>query len=142
MKEMDYVVTGAGAQRTITARSERAKKRTPEPREFPDRESALAFVKEGVAGGYIFSGRDLVDPEYKLVKYGYFIEGNGGQLIPAGQDWGPPEPVFEPGDVYPGGSKNGKHAIVRHVIGGESAKKVGLGIMIVVEEVTVPAGAN
>ena len=34
MKEMDYVITGAGARRTITPRSERAIKRTPEPQEF------------------------------------------------------------------------------------------------------------
>lgn len=45
MKEINYVVNGAGAQRTIAARSDRAKKRTPEPRKFNDNASALEFVK-------------------------------------------------------------------------------------------------
>jgi len=93
MKEIDYLIMGVGAHRTITARSERAKKRTPEPQEFPDNAGALEFVRAGVKEGYRFSGRELVDREYKLVRYGYFVKVNGGQLVPAGQDWGPPDPV-------------------------------------------------
>jgi hypothetical protein len=142
MKEMDYVIMGAGAQRTITARSERAKKRSPDPHEFPDNATALEFVKEGVKEGYRFSGRELVDPEYKLVRYGYFMKANGGQIIPSGQDWGPPEPVFEPGDVYPSGPRNGKYAIVLQVITGEFAKKAGVGVMVVLEERAAASSAN
>jgi hypothetical protein len=143
MKKADYVIFGTSpTARRITAQSESAKKRTPEPHEFPDKASALAFVKEGAAEGYRFSGRELVDPEYKLVSYGYFVKNDNGQLIPSGQDWGPPDPVFEKGDVMPGGPKNGKHAVVLQVVGGDFAKKAGFGFMIVLEEVTLAAGAN
>lgn len=133
MKEMDYVVTGAGARRTITPRSARAKQRTPETKEFPDNASALEFVKAGVAEGYRFSGRDIVDREYKLVKYGYFVKANR-RLVRSGQDWGPPDPVFEPGDTYPGGPRNGKHATVLEVITGELAQKNGVGVMVILKE--------
>ncbi len=112
MKDMDYVVTGAGTQRTITARSERAKRRTPDPVNFNDNASALEFVKAANAEGYRFSGQQLVDREYKLVRYGYFVKANGGQLARSGQDWGPPDPVFEPGDVYPGGPTLRRQAIL------------------------------
>jgi len=133
MKVMDYVVTGAGAQKTITARSERAKKRTPEPVNFKDNAGALEFVKAANAEGYRFSGQDLVDQEYKLVRYGYFVKVNGGELVRSGQDWGPPDPVFEPG-VYPGGPRNGKEAVVLNVVKGDFAKKVGVDVMVVLEE--------
>jgi hypothetical protein len=134
MKEMDYVVTGAGARRTITPRSARAKQRTPQAQEFPDNASALEFVKAGVADGYRFSGREIVDRGYKLVRYGYFVKTPRGRLVRTGQDWGPPDPVFEPGDTYPGGPRNGKHATVLEVVTGEPAKKNGVGVMVILEE--------
>jgi hypothetical protein len=133
MKEMDYVVTGAGARRTITPRSERAKQRTPETQEFADNASALEFVKAGVEEGYRFSGREIIDREYRLARYGYFVK-TEGSLACSGQDWGPPDPVFEPGDTYPGGPRNGKHATVLEVITGEFAKKNGLGVMVILGE--------
>ena len=86
MKEMDYEVTGLGAQRTITARTDRAKRRTPEPMSLNDNASALKFVKAANAEGYRFSGQELVDPEYKIVKYVYFVRVSGGRFEPAGQD--------------------------------------------------------
>lgn len=134
MKEMDYVVTGAGARRTITPKSTRAKKRTPKTQEFPDNAGALEFVKVGLAEGYRFSGREIVDREYKLVRYGYFVKINSGQLVRTGQDWGPPDPVFEPGDIYPGGPRAGKHADIVSVITGKEARRNGVGVMVIVEE--------
>jgi len=134
MKEMDYWITGAGARRTITSKSERAKKRTPDTLEFEDNNGALEFVRKGVEEGYRFSGREIVDREYKRVKYGYFVQTKSGRLVPSGQDWGPPDPVFEPGDVYPGSVKNGKQAVVLSVVKGELAKKNGVGVMVILEE--------
>jgi len=56
MKKWDYEITinharKTGASRTITAKSDRAKRRTPEPQEFADNDGALAFVESGVAEG-------------------------------------------------------------------------------------------
>ena len=91
MKQMDYVITGEGIQRTITPNSERAKTRTPEPLEFSNNAKALEFVKTSVAEGYRFSGREIVDREYRPVRYVYFVRLNG-DLVRTGQDWGPPDP--------------------------------------------------
>ena len=66
VKTIDYVVGGVGAQRTITARTDRAKSRTPEPISFNDNASALKFVKAANAEGYRFSGQELLDPDYRL----------------------------------------------------------------------------
>lgn len=99
----------------------------------PDNASALEFVKAGVADGYRFSGLEIVDREYKLVRYGYFVKTNE-QLVRAGQDWGPPDPVFEPGDTYPGGPRAGKHATVLEVITGELEQKNGVGVMVILKE--------
>lgn len=134
MKEMDYIITGRGKQRTITARSDRAKKRDPEPVIFQDIPTALVFVKSACADGYRFSGQELVDPEYKLLKYVYYARTIGGRFERAGQDWGPPDPVFEPGDVYPGGPRNGKQAVVLAVVKGEPARANGGDVMVLLEE--------
>jgi hypothetical protein len=75
-----------------------------------------------------------VDREYKLVRYGYFIQMNNGQLVQAGQDNGPPDPVFEPGDVYPGGPRDGKHADIIAVVTGDEARKHGVGVMVIAKE--------
>jgi hypothetical protein len=143
MKEMDYVVMGGGGNWTISARSARAKLRTPEPANFPDNASALAFVKAGISEGYRFSGRELVDRDYKLVKYRYFVQDSNGILHSAGQDWGPPDPVFEKGDIYPGGPRNGKNAVVERVVTGDFAEKAaGAGVMVVLTEHPVDLNAN
>lgn len=134
MKETDYVVAGTGAQRTITARTDRAKRRTPVPVSFNDDVSALEFIRAANAEGYRFSGQELVDRECRLVRYGYFVKVSDNQLAHAGHDWGPPDPVFEPGDVYPGGPRNGKEAVVLDIVTGDSAKMVGVDVMVVLEE--------
>ncbi len=134
MKQMDYWISGSGARRTITPRSERGKQRTAEVQEFSDNASALEFVNAGIADGYRFSGREIVDRTYRLVKYGYFVHGDKGQLVQAGQDNGPPDPVFEPGDVYPGGPKDGRHADIVSVITGDEAQKHGVGVMVIIKE--------
>jgi hypothetical protein len=140
MKEMDYVVTGCGTERTITPRSDRAKKRTAEPVTFNERTEALRFVKAANREGYRISGRELIDPEYRLVRYVYFVRAGGGRFAHAGQDWGPPDPVFEPGDVYPGGPRDGKVAVVLSVVKGEEAKMNGGDVMVLLEERPAESG--
>jgi hypothetical protein len=132
MKPMDYVVTGAGRERTFTPRTDRAKERTPEPVIFKDLASSLDFMKAVEADGFRVSGAELVDSTRKLVRYGYFVSGPGGQLIPRGHDMGPRDTVFEPGDSL--GVKDGWEAIVRQVVTGKVAELAGCGVMILVEE--------
>ncbi len=98
-----------------------------------DNADAVLFVKAGVAEGFLFSGRNLVDHEYRNVCYRYFVNLNG-QLVFSGQDNGPPDPMFEVGDVYPGGVRNGKHFDITDVITGEVARVNGCGVMIVGKE--------
>jgi hypothetical protein len=134
MKAMDYVITGHGPGRTITPRTERAKGRTPEPITFRDVASALEFVNAAAVKGYRFSGHELVDPKKKLVSYGYYLRHPSGHFVLSGQDWGPSDPVFEPGDMMPGGPKNGKEAFILRVISGDTAKKNGVDVLILLEE--------
>lgn len=130
MKKWDYEITTTGSLRTITAKSAHAKQRTPKPQEFANNDDALVFVKAGVAEGFLFSCRCFVDHEYRNVRYHYFVNVNG-QLVFSGQDNGPPDPMFEVGDVYPGGPRNGKHFDITDVITGEVARANGCGVMIV-----------
>ena len=44
------------------------------------------------------------------------------------------DPVFEPGDIYPGGPRSGKHAVVLEVVGGDFARRNGVGVMVILEE--------
>jgi|SRR5215472_4694521 len=131
MKEWDYEIAWSGAQATITPRSARARERTREPITFPDKQAALEFVNR--SEGFLFSGREHVDPGWKRVPCGWFVK-QGDKLAPAGQDWCPPEPMYEPGDVHPTGVKNGRIAVVREVRTGDAAKRMGFGVVIVVEE--------
>jgi hypothetical protein len=140
MKEMDYIIVGRGRQITITAGSDRAKRRTPEPLIFDESVGALAFVRSISAEGFRFSGQELIDPDHKRLKYVYFVRTIGGRFEPAGQDWGPAEPVFEPGDVYPGGPRNGQQAVVLAVVKGESARANGGEVMVLLEARPVEGG--
>jgi hypothetical protein len=65
------------------------------------------------------------------VRYRYFVSVDG-QLVFSGQDNGPPDPMFEVGDVYPGGPR--KHLDITDVIIGEMARANGCGLMIVGKE--------
>jgi hypothetical protein len=107
---------------------------------FEDTASALTFVRSASEEGYRFSGQELVDREYKRLKYVYFVRNVGGRFERAGQDWGPPDPVFEPGDVYPGGPRNGMQAIVLAVVKGESARANGGDVMVLAEEHPIAGG--
>lgn len=42
--------------------------------------------------------------------------------------------MYEVGDVHPSGVKDGKIAVVREVRTGDAARKMGFGVVIVVEE--------
>jgi hypothetical protein len=130
MKKWDYEITMSGLKRTITPKSDRAKQRTPEPQEFAINDEALVFVKAGAAEGLLFANRGFMDREYRNVRYHYFVDVNG-QLVPTGQDNGPPDPMFEIGDVYPGGPRDGKHFDITAVVTGEMARANGCGVMVI-----------
>jgi serine/threonine protein kinase len=87
----------------------------------------------------LFSGREYVDQTWKRVPCGWFMK-KGDALMPAGQDWCPPEPMYEVGDVQPSGVKDGKIAVVREVRTGKAANDMGFGVVIVVEEFEAPDG--
>jgi hypothetical protein len=140
MRGMEYVITGVGQKRTITARSDRARRRSPVAITFDDSATVLTFVKGAISDGFRFTGQELVDREYKSVKYVYFARPIGGRFERAGQDWGPPDPVFEPGDVYPGGPRNGKQAVILAVVKGESARANGADVMVLAENRPVEGG--
>jgi hypothetical protein len=134
MKDMDYVVSGFGASKSITPRSVRAIARTPETLNFASPDEALSFVTQGVAEGFRFSGRELIDKKYRLVRYAYYVRLPDGRAVFSGADWGPPDPVFEPGDVYPSSPKNGKVAVVAEVITGEQARVHMRDVIVMLEE--------
>ena len=46
----------------------------------------------------------------------------------------PPDPMFEVGDVYPGGIRDGKHFDIKAVVTGEFARKAGCDVMIIGKE--------
>jgi hypothetical protein len=121
----------SGTGDTITAKSPRATERTSLPITFPDKQTAPEFVNK--SEGFLFSGREYVYPGWKRVACGWFVK-QGDKLADAGQDWCPPEPMHEPGDVHPSCIKIGKIAVVREVRTGDAAKKMGFGAVIVVEE--------
>lgn len=133
MRVVDYDIGWTAGKVTITARSDRAKSRTPE-KLLLSREDALAWTKKTEADGYRFLGVEVVDPMRPRVRNGYFIVDANGQLVPAGDDWGPSEPVYEVGDALMGGPRNGKEAIIERIISGEPAKKFGFGNMFLVRE--------
>jgi len=132
MKTMDYTVGGNVVEPAFTPLSERAKQRTPGTIVFKRRADALEFMKVAEAEGYRFSGAELIDTERKSVKYGYFVSGPNGQLIPCGQDWGPVDTVFEKGDLLP--ARDGVEAVIQMVVTGRVAELAGVGVMIVVEQ--------
>ena len=133
MKAVDYVIDWSAGKVTIATRSERARKRTPETMTFKDRSSALEYVTAAEAEGYRFLGHEAIDPQKQLVRYGYFVKLANGSLVPSGQDFGPNDPVYEPGDSYPV-SRGGKEGFILDVVKGPAARMNGCDIMIVIEE--------
>ena len=128
MKKMDYTLGleagRAGRKWTATALTDRAKVRTPEPVTFAGRPEALKFLKDSQAGGYRFSGAELVDPEQRLVKNRYFVIGGDGQLTLSGEDNGPRNTVWEIGDVMPGRDRSmGTEAIIENILQGPGVRE-------------------
>ena len=128
MKKMDYTIGSqagrAGRKWTATALTDRAKERTPEPVTFASRPEALTFLKDSQAEGYRFSGAELVDPEQKLVRNRYFVIGSDGKLVPAGEDNGPRNTVWEVGDVKPGRERNvGTEAVIENILQGPAVRE-------------------
>jgi hypothetical protein len=128
MKKMDYTLGleagRAGRNWTATALTDRAKERTPEPVTFGGRAEALKFLKDSQSEGYRFSGAGLLDPEQRLVKNRYFIIGDGGELTLSGEDNGPRDTVWEPGDVMPGRDRStGTEAIVENILQGVGVRE-------------------
>jgi hypothetical protein len=142
MKKMDYTISWNAGSHTVTALSDRANFRTPEPLVFADHAEVTAFLMASQAEGFRFSGAETVDPEQRLVKNRYFIEGDSGQLIPCGDDWGPLDTIWEVGDVMPGRETNTcTQAIVEQVIRGEMAQKMGCDIAFILRMRNI-AGLN
>jgi len=133
MRKIDYDIGWNSGKVTITARSERAKGRTPDPLVL-ERRAALELIKNDEAAGYSFLGHEFVDRTKRLVKNGYFIISPGGKLVEAGQDWGPSNPVYEEGDTLMGGPRNGKEAKIEKVVRGDSAEKMGFGVVFLLRE--------
>ena len=50
--------------------------------------------------------------------------------------------MYEPGDVHPSGVKNAKIAIIREVFAGGTAKKMGYGVAIAIEECDATANQS
>src|ERR1700691_813770 len=121
VRSIDYDIGWKAGRATINARSDRAKNRTPEPLAL-DREAALETVKKDEAQGYSFLGHEYVDKDRRRVKNGYFVIGPGGQLTPAGESWGPRQPVYEAGDTLMGGPRNGREAVIEKIVTGEFAQ--------------------
>lgn len=133
MRSIDYEIGWKAGKATITARSDRAKNRTPEPIVI-DRAAALDLVRDDEARGRTLLGHQHIDEDKRLVKNGYIIIGTGGRLIPAGQDWGPSETVYENGDTIRGGSGNGKEGVIERIVTGKFAQKMGFGLVFVLGE--------
>ena len=128
MKKMDYTIGSqagrAGRKWTVTALTDRAKERTPEPVTFASRPEALTFLKNSLAEGYRFSGAELVDPEQRLVKNRYFVVGGDGQLTLSGEDNGPRDTVWEVGDVMPGRDRSmGIQAVIENILQGPGVRE-------------------
>jgi hypothetical protein len=133
VRRIDYDIGWSSGNVTITARSDRAKLRTPNPL-LLEREAALKLVERDEAEGFTFLGHHYVDRTKSLVKNGYFVIGPSGQLIPAGQDWGPSEPIYEQVDTLMGGPRNGKEATIEKILSGDAARELGFGLVFVVRE--------
>jgi hypothetical protein len=73
-----------------------------------------------------------VGEEVKWITYGYFVRLPNGVPVPAGNDFGPTEDSYKPGDSL--GVKNGKEAIVIAVVKGIEAKRKGFDVMVLLEE--------
>jgi hypothetical protein len=133
MRKIDYDIGWNAGKVTVTARSARAKERTPETLTM-DRDAAFDVVKRDEAEGYSFLGHEHVDKNRRPVTNGYFVIGTDGRLTLAGQDWGPSHPVYEEGDTLMGGPRNGKEAVIEKILTGDFAQKMGLGVVFVLKE--------
>jgi len=72
LRKIDYDIGWSGGKATITARSERAKERTPETVTMT-RDAAVEKVKCDEAEGYSFLGHEFIDRSRQKVKNGYFV---------------------------------------------------------------------
>ncbi|MCL4522292.1 MAG: hypothetical protein M1453_04515 [Acidobacteria bacterium] len=66
------------------------------------------------------------------INYGYFVRLPNGVPVAAGNDFGPTEDSYMPGDSM--GVKGGKEAIVIAVVKGNAAKRNGFDVMVLLEE--------
>lgn len=135
MRELDYVLGRSGETWVIIPRSANAKARTPDDLHFDNRNTALEFVRNAKSEDFRFSGEERIDPEYRLAKYVYFVRPLGGsRFVSSGQDWGPQDPILEPGDIHPVHPKEGTEAVVLSAVQGEAAVRNGGDVMVLLEE--------
>jgi hypothetical protein len=142
MKKMDYILSWNACSHSVTALSDRARFRTPEPLIFADHAEVKAFLNASQAEGFRFAGAETVDPAQELVLIRYFVEGDSGQLIPCGDDWGPLDTVWEVGDIMPGREINPcTQAMVEQIVKGKMAQKMGCHIAFILRMRNI-AGSN
>ena len=92
------------------------------------------------------SGKDLPSGETGAMSfqfhYGYFVVLPMGLPIPSGDDWGRTPDSYKVGQSL--GIKNGKQGTVVGIITGEPAKRIGLDVIVLVEQSPVggpPSGS-
>ena len=67
-----------------------------------------------------------------MIHYGYFVLLHDGQLIPAGDDWGPTADTRKPGGSL--GAKNGTEGIVAGVVKGAGAMRKGFDVLVIADQ--------
>lgn len=107
MRTMDYSVSFTAGRWGFEPVSEGAKAITPNGYSFEDRAAAFEKMLELQGESFRFSGAHLLDSEQKLVKNGYFLMQDNGQIVPIGNDLGPRVPVWKVGDAMPLRDENG-----------------------------------
>ncbi len=133
MKRFDFKVELHAGTRRFVPNTERAIAKTPGPVSFTDRAESLAYLQQLQRDGFRVGSADLVDPEQRNVRYGYFLEGPHGQLVPtANSDNGPSDTAYEVGDTLMGGPRNSQEARIKTIITGEVAAKLGFGVVFVI----------
>jgi hypothetical protein len=68
-----------------------------------------------------------------MIHFGYLVLSHDGQLLPAGDDWGPTAERFKPG-VSLGGKKNGTEGFVAGIVKGAGAMRKGFDMLVIVDE--------
>ncbi len=66
-----------------------------------------------------------------MIHFGYFVLQHDGQLLPAGDDWGPTADIRRPGLSL--GVKNGAEGLVAGIVEGAGAMRKGFDVLVIVD---------